>query len=81
VQNDISPKVWILVLPMLFLMCVTQMAYIIGTDAGSTFAYMFISWGLSSVAALIILLAVKLGSRANTAPPNQELPQQAYEQG
>lgn len=80
-HNDLSSRVWIVVLPLIFLLCVTQMAYLIGPDAGGSFANVFIAWLLTGVAALIILLVVKLGSRASTALPNQELSQNAYEQG
>lgn len=72
VQNDISPKMWILVLPMIFLMFVTQMAYIIGSDAGRSFANVFISWLLTGVAALIMLLAIRLSSRKRMAPPMEQ---------
>jgi hypothetical protein len=38
-------------------------------------------WSLSGLESLIILLALKLGSRASTALPTEVLLQQAYEQG
>lgn len=72
--NDISPKVWILVLPIIFLTFVTQMAYIIGPGV-SSFVDVFIAWLLTGAAALIILLAIRLGSRKRVALPPQEPPQ------
>src|SRR5215472_3542330 len=58
--NDISPKVWILVLPIVFLTCVTQLANLSGPDF-STFADVFSIWLLTGMAALIILLAFRVG--------------------
>lgn len=72
--NDISPKVWILVLPIVFLTFVTQMANISGPDF-SSFADVFIIWLLTGVAALIILLAFRLGSRKRRTMPEREPPQ------
>jgi hypothetical protein len=72
--NDISPKVWILVLPIVFLTFVTQLANISGPDF-SSFANVFMIWLLTGEAALIILLAFRLGSRKRAALPQQEPPQ------
>jgi DNA-binding PadR family transcriptional regulator len=72
---DISPRVWIMALPLLFLLCVTQMAYIIGSDAGRSFANVFISWLLTGAAALIMLLAIRLDRWKRMRSPEQEAPQ------
>ena len=72
--NDISPKVWILVLPIVFLTFVTQMANISGPDF-SSFADVFMIWLLTGEAALIILLAFSLGSRKRRTTPEREPPQ------
>lgn len=72
--NDISPKVWILVLPIVFLTFVTQMANISGPGV-SSFADVFMIWLLTGEAALIILLAIRLGSRKRVALLQQEPPQ------
>jgi hypothetical protein len=78
--NDISPKVWILVLPIIFLTFVTQMAYIIGPGV-SSFVDVFIAWLLTGAAALIILLAIKVGSRERMDLTAQEALQQVQVQG
>jgi hypothetical protein len=63
--NNISPKVWILALPILFLTFVTQIANFIGPNF-SSFEDVFMIWLQSGIAALIILLAFRLGARKTT---------------
>jgi DNA-binding PadR family transcriptional regulator len=80
VRNSLSPRVWIIVTPILFLVFCMYFEFLFMPDYPD-FSEALITWFLTGLASLIILLALKLGSRASTALPNQELPQQAYEQG
>jgi hypothetical protein len=67
-RHELSPKIWILVLPVVFLSFCTQLAYIISPD-NSNFVDVFIVWLLTGLAAVIMLLAMRLGSRKRMAPP------------
>lgn len=80
VRNSLSPRVWIIVAPVLFLVWCMIFEFISVPDYPD-FKEVFIVWFLTALAGLIILLALKLGSRVSTAIPNQELLQQTYEQG
>ena len=66
-RYELSPKIWILVLPVVFLSFCTQVAYLIAPDS-SSFVDVFIVWLLTALAALIMLLAMRLGSRKRMAP-------------
>jgi hypothetical protein len=70
-RDELSPKIWILALPIVFLSFCTQIAYIVGPDF-ATFADVFIAWLLTGLAALIMLLAMRLGNRKRMAPPMEQ---------
>ncbi|SRR6266568_741687 len=79
-QNGISPKVWIIVLPVLFLVVCMQWEFFFADD-NSNFGDVLIAWLLPSLASLIILLVIKLGSRKSTDLQTQEALQQVQVQG
>jgi hypothetical protein len=79
-RNSLSPRVWIIVTPILFLIfCLVFNA--IGITDYPGFGEVLLAWFQTSLASLIILVTLKLGSRVSTVLPNQELLQPAYEQG
>jgi hypothetical protein len=63
------------VLPIVFLTFVTQIENFFGPNNLSTFANVFIIWLLTGEAALIMLLAFRLGSRKRSTTPQREPPQ------
>ena len=79
-RPSLSPRVWIIVSPVLFLLFCMEFEFI-GIPDYPDFSAALIVWFLTGLASLIILLALKLGSRVSTYLPNQELLQQTYEQG
>ncbi len=79
-QNGASPKMWIIVAPVLFLVFCMQFEFIILPDYND-FGQVLISWLLTGLASLIILLALKLGSREKTGLPAQEALQLVQVQG
>jgi hypothetical protein len=74
-RNGVSPKMWIIVAPVLFLVFCVEAEFIIAPDYDN-FGDVFIFWLLTGLASLIILLVMKLGSRASTYLPAQEALQQ-----
>ena len=79
-HSPVSPKVWILVLPVLFLVFCMQIEFIVLPDYND-FGQVLISWLLTGLASLIILLTLKLGSRESRALPAQEVLQPVQGQG
>jgi len=75
VRNSLSPRVWIIVTPILFLVFCMYFEFLFMPDYPD-FSEALITWFLTGLASLIILLALKLGSRTSTALPKQELLQQ-----
>ena len=74
-RNSTSPKVWIIISPVLFLVFCMEFEYI-GLPDYPDFREVLIAWLLTGLASLIILLAIKPGSRASaTLPPQEELQQ------
>ena len=70
----LSPRVWIVALPVVFLTFVTQIQNVFGPNS-ITFANVFSIWLLTGEAALIMLLAIRLGSRKRMKLPEREVPQ------
>ena len=62
-RNSLSPRVWIIITPVLFLVFCVEIEYIGLTDY-PCLGEVFFTWLLTGLASLIILLAIKLGSRA-----------------
>jgi len=70
-RTSLSPRVWIIVTPVLFLVFCIEFEFI-GIPDYPDFREVLIAWSLTGLASLIILLALKLGSRASTDLPTQE---------
>ena len=70
--NAVSPKAWIVVLPVVFLTFVTEINTIFGPDL-STFVNVFNIWLLTGEAVLIMLFAFRLGSRKRHVMPERQL--------
>lgn len=79
-RNRLSPRVWIMVIPVLFLVFCMQFEFIVVPDYPN-FGEVLIAWLTTGLAGLIILLAVKIGSRASTDLLAQEALQQVQVQG
>jgi hypothetical protein len=74
---EVSPKVWIIILPVVFLVFCAEFEYIVLPDYND-FGDIFVFWCMAGLASLIILLALKLGS---TDLPTQEALHQMQVQG
>lgn len=67
----VSPKVWILILPIWFLTFCMHIILIISPDYNS-YAQVFVAWVLTGLAGLIILLTVRIGSNFVISPGRQQ---------
>jgi hypothetical protein len=79
-RNSMSPRVWIIVTPVLFLVFCMEFEFI-GIPDYPDFSAALIVWFLTGLAGLIILLTIKIGSRERTDLPRQEALQQVQVQG
>ena len=79
-RTSLSPRVWIIVTPVLFLVFCIEFEFI-GIPDYPDFREVLIAWSLTGLASLIILLALKLGSREKTGLPAQEALQLVQVQG
>jgi DNA-binding PadR family transcriptional regulator len=78
-RNNLSHSVWIVITPVLFLVfCLVFNT--IGITDYPDFGDTVLAWSQTSLAALIILVALKLGSSASMVLPSPELLQRTYEQ-
>ena len=74
-RNSLSPRVWIIISPVLFLVIFMEIEFIFMPDYPNL-QEAFIAWLLTGLASLIILLTLKLGSSKNTNSPPQQAQQQ-----
>jgi DNA-binding PadR family transcriptional regulator len=79
-ENEVSPKVWIVILPVVFLVFCTEVEFI-GLPDYNNFGDVFVFWCMAGLASLIILLALKIGSRKRMRSLAQEMMQQVQAQG
>jgi DNA-binding PadR family transcriptional regulator len=79
-RTRLSPWVWVMITPVLFLVLGMYVEFLYLPDYPD-FKEVLTVWFLTGLASLILLLAVKLGSRARTALLNQELRQPLSEPG
>jgi hypothetical protein len=79
-RNGVSPRVWIIIAPVLFLVFCMEFEFICIPDYPNL-GEVFFFWLLTGLAGLIILLALKLGSSARTDLTAQEALQQVQVQG
>lgn len=78
--NEVSPWVWIMSLPIVFLLFCTEVEFI-GLPDYNNFGDVLVIWCMAGLASLIILLALKIGSRKSTHALPEETLQQAQVQG
>jgi hypothetical protein len=70
--NEVSPRVWIIILPVVFLVCCTEVEFI-GIPDYNNFGDVLVFWCMAGLASLIILLALKIGSRKSKNSLPEEL--------
>jgi hypothetical protein len=74
-ENKVSPRVWIIILPVVFLVFCTEVEFI-GLPDYNNFGDVLVFWCMAGLASLIILLALKIGSRNSTnSLPSETLQQ------
>jgi hypothetical protein len=79
-ENKVSPKVWIIILPVVFLVFCTEVEFI-GLPDYNNFGDVLVFWCMAGLASLIILLTLKFGSRKSTNSLPEETLQQVQVQG
>jgi hypothetical protein len=79
-RNEVSPLVWIISLPIVFLLFCTEVEFIFLPDY-NTFGDVFVVWCMAGLASLIILLVLKIGGRKSTNSLPEETLQQVQVQG
>jgi DNA-binding MarR family transcriptional regulator len=79
-ENEVSAWVWIMSLPIVFLLFCTEGEFMIGPDYNN-FGDVFVVWCMAGLASLIILLALKIGSRKRTHSLPEETLQSVQVQG
>lgn len=75
--GSMSPKVWIVILPVWLIAFCMDSAYLIGTDYNSL-GNVLMAWLFTGLAGLIIVVTMKIGSRQSTSLSSRE--QEALQQ-
>jgi hypothetical protein len=78
--NEVSPRLWIIILPVVFLVFCTEVEFI-GLPDYNNFEDVFVFWCMAGLASLIVLLTLKIGSRKSTNSLPEEILQQVQAQG
>ncbi|HEY6539556.1 MAG TPA: hypothetical protein VIZ18_01405 [Ktedonobacteraceae bacterium] len=66
-----EPKVWIVILPVWLIAFCIDITYLFGTDYNSL-GNVLLAWLFTGLAGLIIVIAMKIGSRQSTSLSSQE---------
>jgi DNA-binding MarR family transcriptional regulator len=78
-ENEVSPRIWIIILPVVFLVFCTEVEFI-GLPDYNTFGDVLVFWCMAGLASLIILLTLKIGRRKSTNSLPEETLQQVQAQ-